>query len=260
MGALSGRRVIVTRARHQAGEFVAILEARGARAVTIPTIEIAPPENWAAVDDAIAKLETYDWIIVTSVNGAEAFFGRLKERAGSTSPASSCRICTVGPKTKGAVEKEGLPVAFMPQRHVAEAVVEEAPPGAWEGKRVLFARAAEGRDVIPSELKKRGAAVDLVAVYRNVRPDSSRRAFEQALEEGADAITFSSGSTVKNFAGLFPDGEARRILQGVAVACIGPVTADETKKLGITVDVMPETYTIPALAEALERHFDAGQG
>lgn len=257
MGALSGRTVIVTRARHQAGEFVELLESRGARAIAVPTIEIAPPESWAAVDAAIAKLESYDWIILTSVNGAAGFLGRLKELRGSAEAAAACRICAVGPKTRAAVEKEGLEVSFMPGRHVAEAVVEEAPAGTWEGQRVLFARAAKGRDVIPVELGKLGAFVDLVAVYRNVKPPSAREAFEKALGEGVDAITFSSGSTVKNFAALFPGGEARRILEGVTVACIGPVTADEAGRLGIAVDVMPETYTIPGMADALERYFDA---
>ena len=257
MGALSGRTVIVTRARHQAGEFVRLLESRGARAIAIPTIEIAPPESWADADAAIADLESYDWIILTSVNGAEGFLGRLKELRGTAAAASVCRICAVGPKTRGAVEREGLEVSFMPERHVAEAVVEEAPAGTWEGQRVLFARAARGRDVIPVELGKLGASVDLVAVYRNIKPPSAREAFEKAFSEGVDAITFSSGSTVKNFAGLFPDGDARRILEKVTVACIGPVTADEAKKLGIGVDVMPETYTIRGMADALERYFNA---
>jgi uroporphyrinogen III methyltransferase/synthase len=259
MGSLSGRKVIVTRARHQAGEFVRLLESRGAAAVAIPTIDIALPDSWEAVDKAIGTLADYDWIVLTSVNGATGFLRRLRERTGSIEAAGGCRICAVGPKTRAAVEAEGLEVAFMPTRHVAEAVVEEAPPGSWEGKKILFPRAAEGRDVIPVGLRAKGATVDLVPVYRTVSPDSSREAFARVLSEGADAITFSSGSTVKNFAALFPGGEAKRILNGVAVACIGPITADEAKKNGIPVDVMPDTYTIPALTEALGVYFEAGR-
>jgi uroporphyrinogen III methyltransferase/synthase len=141
---------------------------------------------------------------------------------------------------------------------VAEAVVRELGEE-WKDKKVLFARAAEGRDVIPVGLRDAGAEVDEVAVYRNVRPESSAGEFREALGEGkADAITFTSASTVKNFAGLFPEGDAAGLLEGVAVACIGPVTAAAAEELGIAPDVMPKDYTIPALTRALEEFFNTG--
>jgi len=256
MGALAGKRIVVTRARHQAGEFVRRLEERGATAVAIPTIEIVPPLSWEEADRAIEKVGSYHWLILTSVNGVKFFLRRVREKLGGLSALAGLRICAVGPRTRDVILGEGLQVDFMPTEHVAEAVVGEPGEREWKGKRVLFARAAEGRDVIPDGLRKRGAEVDVVAVYRNVRPETSGEDFRRVLTGGeADAITFTSASTVRNFAGLFADGEAARLLEGVAVACIGPVTAAAARDLGLTVDVEPERYTIPALAEALEAFF-----
>jgi uroporphyrinogen III methyltransferase/synthase len=147
----------------------------------------------------------------------------------------------------------------MPTEHVAEALVAQGGAEGWAGTRVLFARAAEGREVIPEGLRKRGARVDVVAVYRNVPPPLSAEQFRKVLRGGADAITFTSGSTVQNFAALFPAGEAARLLEGVAVGCIGPVTADAARGLGLEVAVMPEEYTIAAFTTALERYFEKRQ-
>ncbi len=259
MGALKGRTVIVTRARHQAEAFVRLLEERGSRAVAIPTIEIVDPETWAPVDEAIDGIERYQWLILTSANGADFFFRRFRLRRGSLDALGSLRICAVGPKTRMTVEREGLEVAFMPTVHVAEAVVAQGGAEAWAGARVLFARAAEGREVIPEGLAGLGALVDVVAVYRNVPPPLSAEQFREALHQGADAITFTSGSTVQNFAALFPGGEAARLLGKVAVGCIGPVTADTARELGLEVAVVPEQYTIPAFVEALEHYFERRQ-
>ena len=258
MSALAGKKIVVTRAKHQAGEFVRLLEERGAVPVAIPTIDIVDPESWEEADRVIERIGSYHWLILTSVNGVRFFLRRVQNMLGGLSALAGHRICAVGPRTREAVLKEGLAVDFMPTEHVAEAVVRELGEG-WKGQRVLFARAAEGRDVIPAGLRAAGAEVDEVAVYRNVRPESSAREFQDVLGEGkADAITFTSASTVKNFAGLFPEGEAARILEGVAVACIGPVTAEAAEELGIEPKVMPKDYTIPALAMALEEFFNTG--
>lgn len=256
MGALAGRKILVTRARHQAGEFVRRLEERGAVTVAIPTIEIVPPLSWEEADRAIEKIGSYHWLILTSVNGVKFFLRRVQEKLGGLSALAGLSICAVGPRTRDVILGEGLQVDFMPAEHVAEAVVGEPGEREWKGKRVLFARAAEGRPVIPEGLRNAGAEVDEAAVYRNIRPETSEEDFRGALEGGeVDAITFTSASTVQNFAALFAEGEAARLLQGVAVACIGPVTAGAARNLGLTVDVEPERYTIPAMVEALEAFF-----
>ena len=256
MGALEGKTIVVTRAAHQAGEFIRLLGERGAAAAAIPTIDIVEPVSWEETDRALANLGSYHWLILTSVNGVDFFLRRLRQRLGGLSPLVGRKICAVGPRTRAAIRKEGLRVDFMPAEHVAEAVVEESGED-WEGKKVLFPRAAEGRDVIPAGLRKLGAEVDVIPVYRNVLPETSAEEFRKVLGvTGVDAITFTSGSTVKNFVALFPQGEAAGILEGTAVACIGPITSAAAREGGLKVDIEPHTYTIPALTGALEKHFD----
>jgi uroporphyrinogen III methyltransferase/synthase len=255
VGALDGKTVIVTRAAHQAGEFIRLLEERGANAVAIPTIEIVDPESWETADRALESIGSYDWLILTSVNGVRFFLRRVQQKLGGLSSLAGMRICAVGPRTREALLREGLRVDFMPAEHIAEAIVEESGED-WKGKRVLFARAEEGRDVIPDGLRALGAEVDLVSVYRNVLPGTSADEFRSALSGGkADAITFTSASTVKNFIELLPRGEAERLLQGTVVACIGPVTSAAAESGGLAVEVEPQEYTTAALAEALEKHF-----
>lgn len=256
MGALSGKKIVVTRASHQAAEFIRRLRERDAIPVAIPTIEIVEPDSWEEADGAIERIGSYHWLILTSVNGVKFFIRRLQQLKGGLSALAGHKISAVGPRTREAILREGLPVDFMPAEHVAEAVVEESDED-WKGKRVLFARAAAGRDVIPEGLRAAGAEVDVVAVYRTVKPGTSQEEFRSVFGGGgADAITFTSGSTVTNFVELFPEGEAAKLLEGVTVACIGPVTADTAAKAGIDVDLMPEQYTIPALTQALEDYFE----
>jgi uroporphyrinogen III methyltransferase/synthase len=256
MGALAGKKIVVTRARHQAGEFIRLLREHRAEPVAIPTIEIVDPESWEEADAALGRLGSYHWIILTSVNGVKFFLRRVQDRFGGLRALAGHRICAVGPRTREAILREGLQVDFMPTEHVAEAIVDQSEEN-WEGKKVLFARAAAGRDVIPEGLRAAGAEVDVIPVYRNVRPETSAGEFREVLVDGkADAITFTSASTVKNFACLFEEGEAAKLLEGVTVASIGPVTAAAAKELGIESDVMPKDYTISALTAALEKFFE----
>jgi uroporphyrinogen III methyltransferase/synthase len=253
MGALEGKTVVVTRASHQAGEFVRLLEERGAKAVAIPTIDIVAPESWEQADEAVERLGEYGWVIFTSVNGVNFFLNRLKDITGGVGSLKGHPLCAVGPKTRDALSREGLTVDVVPAKHVAEGIIDALGGEELAGQKVLLPRAAEGRDVLPEALRARGAEVDVVTVYRNIRPALSVEEFRDVLSGGrAAAITFTSASTVRNFAALFPEGEAGRLLEGVAVACIGPVTAGAARDLGVIPAVMPEEYTIPALAEALE--------
>ena len=259
MGALEGKTVIVTRAREQAGEFTAFIESRGARAIVIPTIEIVPPLSWEEADGAIKEIAQYHWLVFTSANGVKFFLERVRSTQGGLGGLAGRSICAIGPWTGKALEKEGLNVDFMPTEYVAEALIEQSGEIPWEGRKVLLPRATEAREVVPEQLRRLGAAVDVVPVYRTIRPPVSREEFRKVLGSGgADAIAFTSASTVRNFVELFPEGEAKALLGTVAVAAIGPVTAGKAGEYGVETDVMPKEYTIPALTEALERYFENG--
>jgi uroporphyrinogen III methyltransferase/synthase len=256
MNGLSGRTVVVTRAPEQAGELSRLLRERGAVPVEIPTIEIVPPASWEEADRAIDRLPGYDWVVLTSANGVKWFLGRVKERRGDLACLRGVKICAVGPKTRELLTREGLTVDFVPTKYRAEALVEEAGEEAWRGKRILLPRAAEGRDVIPEAMKGFGAQLDLVTVYRTVPSPAGREKARALLQEGkADAITFTSGSTVTNFASLFEPGELPALLGPVAVVSIGPVTTEAAHAAGLRVDATADGATLPALVDALEKHF-----
>jgi len=253
---LDGKTVLVTRAPGQAGELTALLRARGAEVAEVPAIEIVPPESWVEADAAIARLPGYDWLILTSPNAVRWFLGRVRERRGGLGCLDGVRICAVGPKTRALLEAEGLAVAFTPRTYRAEALVEEAGEEAWRGERALFPRAAEGRDVIPAAMRGMDAALDLVTVYRTVPSPAGGERVRGLLAAGElDAVTFASGSAVRNFAALLGPGDLARIPGRVAVACIGPVTEGDARAAGLPVDAVAEEATLASLVDALERLF-----
>lgn len=253
---LQEKTVLVTRAPGQAGEFSKLLRERGATVVEVPTIEIVPPLSWAEADRAIDRLPGYDWLILTSTNAVHWFFRRVRERRGDLAGLAGVRVCAVGPKTREAIERAGLTVFFQPSVYRAERLIQEAGEGAWRGKRVLFPRAAEGRDVIPTEMRRVGAELDLVTVYRTVPSPEGREKLRSLLAAGTlDAVTFTSGSTVSSFASLLDPAHLGSIVGRVAVACIGPVTADAALAAGLTADVLAKEATLPSLADALQEHF-----
>ena len=213
--------------------------------------------SWDEVDRAIDRLSTYDWLILTSTNAVDWFLRRVRERRGDLSCLAGVRVCAVGPKTRAAIEAAGLAVAFQPSVYRAEGLVREAGEAAWRGARVLFPRAAEGRDVIPDEMRRIGATLDLVTVYRTVPSAAGRERLRELLSAGTlDAVTFTSGSTVKNFVSLLAPAQVAGLPGRVVVACIGPVTADAARAAGLTVDALAKEATMPGLADALERHFE----
>jgi uroporphyrinogen III methyltransferase/synthase len=256
MSSLNGRTILVTRAPGQAGEFSKLLREHGASVVEVPAIEIVPPESWEEADRAIDRLPGYDWLILTSTNAVDRFLRRVRERRGDLACLAGVRICAVGPRTRAAIEREGLAVAFQPSVFRAEGLVQEAGETAWRGKRVLFPRAAEGREVIPDEMRRVGAALDLVTIYRTVPSPDGRERLRALLEAGAiDAVTFTSGSTVRSFVALLEPAQLAGIAGRVAVACIGPVTADEALAAGLPVDIVAKEATLASLTDALEAHF-----
>ncbi len=252
---LAGKRILITRAREQASTFAAVLEAAGAEVVEFPTITIVPPDSFAPLDAAIGQLRKYQWIIFTSSNGVRFFWERLQQAGRDVRELHGITICAIGPATAAALSALGIQADLVPAEFKAEALVEAIGVDGIRGTRVLLPRAAEAREVLPKELARRGAEVDVVPAYRTVRSAPEAEPVRAMLRDGnIHAVTFTSSSTVKHFLELV-GGEARHLLRGVVVASIGPITADTAARHGIASDVVPEKYTIPALADALIRHF-----
>jgi uroporphyrinogen III methyltransferase/synthase len=249
---LSGKRILITRAREQSGDFATQLEKLGAEVIEFPTIEIVPPLHWGDVDRAMDQLKAYDWIIFTSANGVTFFWQRAKERGKTLRPPSSLKVCAIGPATARRLKKMGVFVHAIPKEFIAESILEGFKKMTIQGKRILLARAKKARDVLPKGLKKLGAEVDVVAVYRTIRPRGGSKRLKRLLAEGEiDVIAFTSSSTVNHFAELLKKEDLKRLLKGIAIACIGPVTARTAKEWGLKVRIQPKQYTIPGLTRAI---------
>ena len=253
---LFGRRVLVTRALEQAGAFTGLLEKSGAEVVAFPTIKTTGPPSWAALDAAVKKLSTYDWAVFTSVNGVKYFFERLEKLGLDARELKGVKICAVGPMTAKAIEEMRLKVDLTPGEFVAEGLLSSLGRRGIKGKRFLLPRALKAREVLPDEIRALGGHIDVVPAYRTIKPLRSAAELKRMFEEKEiDAVTFTSSSTVTNFVSMFKKTEIKGLLKGVAIACIGPVTAKTAEACGLSVDVMPGKYTVPALCEAMAAHF-----
>jgi uroporphyrinogen-III synthase len=256
---LAGCRILVSRAKKQAGALSSTLRELGCRVIEIPFIEIRKPASYQPLDSASRNLATYDWLILTSVNGVEALFARLAKKKVDASALAHLKIAAIGPATRKAIEQHGLRVAVTPKEYVAESVVASLRRRV-KGKRVLLVRAKIARDVIPRELRKAGAEVDVVEAYETVAPKSSEKRLHALLANKTlrpHAITFTSSSTVKNFVELLGLRSARAALKkparyhGVHTASIGPVTSATLREFGLPVDIEAKEYTIPGLVAAI---------
>jgi len=259
---LTGRTVIVTRALAQAGDFVSALESYGARALVCPTIEIAEPVSYQALDDAIDHLYGYDWLIFTSVNGVDYFLRRLRSLKHQIDELDRLRVCAIGEATAGQLLANHIHIDVVPQEFKAEgifAALEQYVGGreALTGLNFLIPRAAVARDYLPKALEAAGARVDVVTAYRTVQPVGVDRVHVSAMLAGgaADCIAFTSSSTVRNLAQLFDTNDLSEVLSGVVVACIGDVTATTAQEYGLRTDVQPNEFTVPALAAAIAAYF-----
>ena len=253
---LDGRTVVVTRAAAQAQRFSQLLEAAGARVLEAPAIVIAPPASWEPLDGALAALETFTWVIFTSVNGVAMVDRRLSARGLTWSAVSGRRVAAIGPATADALAEHGVRPDVVPDEYRAEGLVERLRARMTPADRVLLPRAAQTRDVLVIELRRLGAHVEEVPAYTTRRAEAGTARLREALAAGSiDAVTFTSSSTARNFAELFSDDERRAWLGRVTVASIGPITAATAAEYGMTTDVMPGEYTIPALAKALADYF-----
>jgi uroporphyrinogen-III synthase len=260
---LSGVRVLVGRARHQASSLSSELRSLGAEVIEIPFIEIRKPRSCKPLDSALKNLSTYDWLILTSVNGVEAMWDRMKKLGIQSRALKNLQIAAIGPATKKAVEKRAIQVDLVPNEYVAESVVRSLRKRV-KGKRVLLVRAKVARDVIPRDLRSAGAEVDVVEAYETVAPRSSRSSLQAALKNPRrrpHVVTFTSSSTVRNFVELLGPKRARASraqhagLDGIRMASIGPVTSATLRELDLQADISAKEFTIPGLVAAIVRSF-----
>ncbi len=239
---LFGRSVVVTRAREQASELRTRLEDLGAEVIELPAIAITP------IDFTVPALDAYDWLVFTSVNGVRAFFDRGLAPAGLDARAlGGVRVAAIGPGTAHELATRGIVVDLVPERFVAEALLDAFPGPAASGARVLLARAAQARDVLPDGLAERGYSVDVLRVYRTVRAVPDERVVARVRAGDVDALTFTSSSTVENFCAVvdpLPDPQP-------LVVSIGPVTSKTAAGRGLRVDAEATDHTIDGLVSTL---------
>jgi uroporphyrinogen-III synthase/uroporphyrinogen III methyltransferase/synthase len=249
---LLGRRVLVTRAAHQAGKLSEGLRALGAEPVEVAVLEIRPPESFAALDAALSRLDSYDWLILTSANAVRALVERAAALGIALEQPAHLKVAAVGSATAEAARLIGLLVDYVPEAYVAESLVEGLLARV-AGQRILLARAAVARDVIPDALRAAGAEVDVVEAYRNVLPDAAPERLRRAGHEGLDAATFTSSSSATHLA------EAARVagvawpLAGVPAVSIGPITSQTLRELGWPPAAEANPSDIPGLIAAVVR-------
>ena len=249
---LAGRRVLVTRAIHQAGRFSREIRALGATPVEVPVLEITAPESYSPLDDALRHLDRYDWLILTSSNTVQAICGRGTRFAVNPAKAEGLSVAAVGRGTAETAQSYGFQVSVVPEAYIAESLV-SALGERVRGKRVLLPRAAVARDVIPDALRASGAVVDVVDAYRNVLPQGTPELLRNALSAGTDATTFSSSSSVTNLAEAAHAAGIAWPFVGVKAISIGPITSRTLRELGWEPAAEANPSDIPGLIEAVVR-------
>jgi uroporphyrinogen III methyltransferase/synthase len=255
---LFGKRIVVTRAREQASLFLSRLLELGADCVEFPTIEIIPPASWDEMDNAIQIIDSYNWLIFTSVNGVKYFFNRLYEIGKDVRSLKDIKVGAIGPKTAEALYEKGIRTDLMPDEYRAEAVVDALKKEGIKNLRILVPRAAEAREILPEELIKMGSHVDVVEAYRTVMPETDVERIMVMLQQGdINMVTFTSSSTVANFMAMFGTeaDKVRKWIKKVDVACIGPITAKTAEESGLEVNIKPVEYTIEALTNAIVGYY-----
>jgi uroporphyrinogen-III synthase len=252
---LAGTRILVGRARHQAGSLSSSLRSLGASVIEIPFIEIRKPQSYQPLDEALENIGNYDWLIFTSANGVEAMWERFRKRRLTRRNLKHLQIAAIGPATKKAIVRHGLKVKMVPEEYVAESVVKGLRDKV-SGKRVVLIRAKVARDVIPEELRSAGAEVDVIEAYETVVPEKSRARL-QALMKNASRrphiVTFTSSSTARNFAELLGNSKARSagLFKHVRFASIGPVTSATLRELQMPVAIEAREFTMGGLLRAI---------
>jgi len=258
---LEGRTVIVTRAAAQAEELATLIENYGAKVILCPTIEIRELDNYERLDEALDHLYGYDWLILTSANGVKFFLKRLINRGLKIEDLDEIRVCAIGQRTAEKLHEAHVHVDIVPSQSTAEGVfatLSEFVGGVehLRGLNILLPRALVGRELLPEAVEDAGARVDVVPAYQTVLPENLERGKLSAMLAGSgDCIAFTSPSTIKNLAKLFDTHDLGKVLPGLAIACIGSVTADTAVEYGLHVDIQPATFTSADLAQAIAAYF-----
>jgi uroporphyrinogen III methyltransferase/synthase len=262
--ALEGRKIVITRAREQSSNVLAQLAEFGAQALEFPVIKIVPPENWQEMDQAIAELSAFTWVVFTSVNGVEYFWQRMEAAGKNATAFNGVKVCAIGPATAASLEIRGLTPQMVPPRFVAESILEELDLDL-TGQSFLLPRADIARENLVKEVQNRGGSVTQITAYRTVVADNetatgiSSTELVSLLEAGeVDMVTFTSSSTVRNFAkrlATTSDKPLPQLLGNTAVACIGPITAGTARQYGLTINLEASEFTMDKLVEDIILYF-----
>lgn len=251
---LAGRRIAVTRAKSQAPELSERLVSLGAEVIELPAIDIVPvPPD--ALDAALHRIATYDWILFTSSNAVDIVVDRMQELDIGWDAVSDARVGSIGRSTADRIRHRGGSVQFVPDKAVAEAMLDGLMSRGVTGSRILLPRARVARDTLPDGLRAAGAWVDVVVVYETRMTEFDDRVVRELLDGRVDCITFASQSSVRNTL----DAIGGRLPDRVDVACIGPVTAEAARTAGLRVDILATNYSITGMIDALVKHFEAGR-
>lgn len=248
---LEGIRILVTRGGEQGDELCALVRERGGSPVLFPTIRLVPVPDPGPLDAAIRELSSFDWVLFTSANAVRFFCERAGALGWRGLPAG-VRAASVGPGTAREMGRRGIPVHLTAARHTAEGLVEALARDGVAGRRFLLPRALEGREVIPEEIGRRGGTVTAVAAYRNGLPERDERAAAELAAAPPDVCTFASPSAFRNLFVLLGEERAARLLSASRIAVIGEVTARAVAERNLTVDIMPEKYTLLGMLDAIE--------
>ncbi len=256
---LFGKTVLVTRAREQASSLVKELSDIGAFCIEFPVIKVIPPSSFDKTDEAVKKISSYDWIIFTSANGVSFFFERLFKLGLDVRALGNLKTGVIGPVTADKLLEFGIKSDIIPEKYVAESVIEAFKDEDIKGKKVLLPRAKEARYVLCEKLIEMGAIVDEIPIYETVKSDENKENLLKLLmKKDIDIVTFTSSSTVKNFKDMLPEDKFKELTEGVIIASIGPITSNTAKELGFSVDIEAEEYTISGLCEAILQFFSKG--
>jgi uroporphyrinogen-III synthase len=251
-------RILITRASHQSFGLSEPLRRRGAEVIEIPTIEITSAGSLGPLDNALIKIDHYDTLILTSVNGVEVLFERYNKLGLPIVDMQHLMVVAIGPATARAIQSEGVGVSIVPEKYVAESVIEALQGRVTKHSRVLLVRAKVARDVLPDELRKMGAQVDVIEAYQTSVPEGAAERIKALFASPArrpHVVTFTSSSTVTNFLALLGEEAGRgQMLEGVTLASIGPVTSGTLRQAGLEPAVEAREYTMDGLVAAIEEY------
>jgi uroporphyrinogen III methyltransferase/synthase len=253
---LFGKRILVTRPRHQAGRLSNLLLEEGANPVELPVISIEPIEDNPRLDKALAWMGEYSWIIFTSANAVDIFFQRLSENGVDSRALKGVKIAAIGSATAGELVKFGIRADFVPAQYTTESIARDLP--ARQGERILLPRAEGVAEDLEEELRRRGAVVDRVPLYRTTCAQQDASSLKEMLKGSKlDVVTLTSSSTARGLIALL--GKDKSLLEKVVIACIGPVTAAMVGELGLRADVVAKEHTIAGLVQAIKEYYQKEQ-